>query len=144
MKVLVLHGPNLNLLGEREPHLYGRATLAELDAVISARAAALGMEVRVYQSNHEGSLIDFLQSERKWAEGVLLNAGALTHYSWALHDALTATALPFVEVHLSDVQKREVWRRFSVFEDTRKAVFSGKGVDSYLEGLAFLAALRPS
>jgi 3-dehydroquinate dehydratase-2 len=145
MKVLVLHGPNLNLLGEREPHLYGRATLAELDAVISARAAALGMEVRIYQSNHEGSLIDFLQSERKWAEGVLINAGAFTHTSWALHDALTATALPFVEVHLSDVQQREVWRRFSVFESNRKAVFSGKGFDSYLEGLAFLARLpQPS
>jgi 3-dehydroquinate dehydratase II len=142
VNVLVLHGPNLNLLGEREPHLYGRATLAELDAVISARATEYGMVVRIYQSNHEGSLIDFLQSERTWAHGVLINAGALTHYSWALHDALTATALPFVEVHLSDVKKREAWRHFSVFESNRKAVFSGKGVDSYLEGLAFLATLR--
>ena len=142
MNVLVLHGPNLNLLGEREPHLYGHATLVELDAIIAARAKELGLAVRIYQSNHEGSLIDFLQSERKWAEGVLLNAGALTHYSWALHDALTATSLPFVEVHLSDVMKRETWRHFSVFEGNRKALFSGKGVDSYLEGLAFLAALR--
>jgi 3-dehydroquinate dehydratase II len=141
VNVLVLHGPNLNLLGEREPHLYGRTTLAELDAVVSARATQLGMAVRSYQSNHEGSLIDFLQSERTWAQGVLLNAGALTHYSWALHDALTATALPFVEVHLSDVKKREAWRHFSVFESNRKAVFSGKGVDSYLEGLAFLTTL---
>jgi 3-dehydroquinate dehydratase II len=141
VNVLVLHGPNLNLLGEREPHLYGRATLAELDAHISSRATELGMVVRIYQSNHEGLLIDFLQSERKWAQGVLINAGALTHYSWALHDALTAVALPFVEVHLSDVKKREPWRHFSVFESNRRAVFSGKGLDSYLEGLAFLAAL---
>ncbi len=141
MNVLVLHGPNLNLLGEREPHLYGRATLAELDARLSARAVELGMALRSYQSNHEGSLIDFLQSERKWAHGVLINAAALTHSSWALHDALTAIALPFVEVHLSDVTQREAWRRFSVFEGNRKAVFFGKGVDSYLEGLAFLAAL---
>jgi 3-dehydroquinate dehydratase II len=142
VKVLVLHGPNLNLLGEREPHIYGHASLAELDARLAARAAQLEMELRIYQSNHEGLLIDFLQSERKWAEGVLINAGALTHTSWALHDALTAVALPFVEVHLSDVQKREKWRHFSVFEANRKAVFSGKGVESYLEGLAFLASLR--
>jgi 3-dehydroquinate dehydratase-2 len=141
VNVLVLHGPNLNLLGEREPHIYGRGTLAELDAHIVARAAELEVAIRSYQSNHEGSLIDFLQSERKWAQGVLINAGALTHTSWALHDALTAVALPFVEVHLSDVQKREAFRRFSVFEANRRAVFSGKGFDSYLEGLAFLAAL---
>jgi 3-dehydroquinate dehydratase-2 len=142
MNVLVLHGPNLNLLGEREPHLYGHATLAELDARIAARAAELGMAVRSYQSNHEGLLLDFLQSEREWAQGVLINAGALTHYSWALHDAFTATSLPFVEVHLSDVKKREAWRHFSVFESNRRAVFAGKGVDSYLEGLAFLGTLR--
>jgi 3-dehydroquinate dehydratase II len=124
VNVLVLHGPNLNLLGEREPHLYGHTTLAELDAVISRRAAELGMSVRIYQSNHEGSLIDFLQSERAWAQG-----------------ALTATALPFVEVHLTDVKKREAWRHFSVFEKSRRAVFSGKGTESYLEGLVFLATL---
>ena len=141
MNVLVLHGPNLNLLGEREPHHYGRATLAELDARIAARATELGVAIRSYQSNHEGSLIDFLQSERKWAHAILINAAALTHSSWALHDALTAVALPFVEVHLSDVSKREAWRQFSVFEGNRKAVFSGKGVDSYLEGLTFLVGL---
>ena len=142
MNVLILHGPNLNLLGEREPHIYGRLSLGELDARLVSRAAELGMVARCYQSNHEGSLIDFLHAERKWAQGVLLNAGALTHTSWALHDALSAVALPFVEVHLSDVQKREAWRHFSVFEANRKAVFSGKGLDSYLDGLAFLASLR--
>ena len=140
MNVLVLHGPNLNLLGEREPHLYGKTTLAELDARLAARGAELGVAVRCYQSNHEGSLIDFLQAERKWAKALLVNAGALSHTSWALHDAVTAVGLPCVEVHLTDVQKREAWRHFSVFEGVRKAVFSGKGVDSYLEGLAFLAA----
>ncbi len=142
MNVLVLHGPNLNLLGEREPHLYGKATLAELDARLSARAAQLGVALRCYQSNHEGSLIDFLQAERKWAQGLLINAAALTHTSWALHDAVTAVGLPCVEVHLTDVSRREAWRQFSVFQDIRKGVFSGKGLDSYLEGLAFLASLR--
>ncbi len=140
MNVLVLHGPNLNLLGEREPHLYGRTTLAELDAQLAARAAELGMAIRCYQSNHEGSLIDFLQAERRWARGLLLNAGALTHTSWALHDAVRAVGLPCVEVHLTDVQTREAWRHFSVLEGIRQAVFSGKGVESYLEGLAFLAS----
>ncbi|MGO9829905.1 MAG: type II 3-dehydroquinate dehydratase [Myxococcaceae bacterium] len=142
MNVLVLHGPNLNLLGEREPHLYGKASLAELDARLSARAAQLGVALRCYQSNHEGSLIDFLQAERKWAQGLLINAAALTHTSWALHDAVTAVGLPCVEVHLTDVSRREAWRQFSVLQDIRQGVFSGKGFDSYLEGLAFLASLR--
>lgn len=139
MNVLVLHGPNLNLLGEREPRIYGHTTLAELDARIAAFAAELGLTVRCYQSNHEGSLIDFIQAERKWAQGLLINAGALTHYSWSLSDAVAATGLPCVEVHISDVLKREPWRHFSVFEHVRKAVVSGKGVDSYLEGLVLLA-----
>jgi 3-dehydroquinate dehydratase II len=142
VNVLVLHGPNLNLLGEREPHLYGTTTLAELDALVAVRAAQLGMSVRCYQSNHEGLLIDFLHSERQWAQGLLLNAGALTHYSWALSDAVVATGLHCIEVHLSDVSQREAWRQFSVFEQVRKGVVSGKGVDSYLEGLALLARLR--
>jgi 3-dehydroquinate dehydratase II len=142
VNVLVLHGPNLNLLGEREPHLYGRTTLAELDARIAGRAAELGITVRCYQSNHEGSLIDFLQAERKWAEGLVINAGALTHYSWALADAVAATGLPCIEVHISDVSKREAWRQFSVFERVRKHVISGKGVDSYLQGLELLVSGR--
>jgi 3-dehydroquinate dehydratase-2 len=142
VNVLVLHGPNLNLLGEREPHLYGRTTLAELDARIAGRAAELGITVRCYQSNHEGSLIDFLQAERKWAQGLVINAGALTHYSWALADAVAATGLPCIEVHISDVGKREAWRQFSVFEQVRKDVISGKGVDSYLQGLELLVRGR--
>jgi len=139
MNVVVLHGPNLNLLGEREPQLYGRTTLAELDARIAARAAELGLTVRCYQSNHEGSLIDFIQQERKWAQGLVINAGALTHYSWALRDAVAATGLPCIEVHISDVSRRETWRQFSVFEDVRKGLVSGKGVGSYLEALELLA-----
>jgi len=139
MNVVVLHGPNLNLLGEREPQLYGRTTLAELDARIAARAAELGLTVRCYQSNHEGSLIDFIQQERKWAQGLVINAGALTHYSWALRDAVAATGLPCIEVHISDVSRRETWRQFSVFEDVRKGLVAGKGVGSYLEALELLA-----
>ena len=134
MNVRVLHGPNLTLLGEREPHLYGRTTRAELDARIAGRAAELGITVRCYQSNHEGSLIDFLQAERKWAQGLVINAGALTHYSWALADAVAATGLPCIEVHISDVSKREAWRQFSVFEQVRK--------DSYLQGLELLVSGR--
>jgi len=139
MNVVVLHGPNLNLLGEREPQLYGRTTLAELDARIAARAGELGLTVRCYQSNHEGSLIDFIQQERKWAQGLVINAGALTHYSWALRDAVAATGLPCIEVHISDVSRRETWRQFSVFEDVRKGLVAGKGVGSYLEALELLA-----
>ena len=139
MNVVVLHGPNLNLLGEREPQLYGRTTLAELDARIAARAGELGLTVRCYQSNHEGSLIDFIQQERKWAQGLVINAGALTHYSWALRDAVAATGLACIEVHISDVSRRETWRQFSVFEDVRKGLVSGKGVGSYLEALELLA-----
>ena len=139
MNVVVLHGPNLNLLGEREPQLYGRTTLAELDARIAARAGELGLTVRCYQSNHEGSLIDFIQQERKWAQGLVINAGALTHYSWALRDAVAATGLACIEVHISDVSRRETWRQFSVFEDVRKGLVAGKGVGSYLEALELLA-----
>jgi 3-dehydroquinate dehydratase-2 len=141
-KILVLHGPNLNLLGEREPEIYGTTTLAQIDAMISERAAALGLEVRSFQSNHEGALIDRIHEERHWADAVVINPGALTHYSYALRDALAAVRLPVVEVHLSDLDKRaEPWRRVSVIADLARARIMGKGPQGYLEALDFLDAL---
>jgi len=143
MRVLVLHGPNLNLLGEREPVIYGRATLEEIDARIGERAAQLGAEVRCFQSNHEGTLVDRLHAERRWASGLLFNPAAYTHYAWSLRDAVAAVALPCVEVHLSDVTQREPWRRVSVLADVRVALCAGRGIDSYLEGLELLVEIAP-
>ncbi len=143
MRVLVLHGPNLNLLGEREPAVYGRATLEEIDARIGERAHHLGAEVRTFQSNHEGALIDRLHAERRWADGVLFNPGALTHYAWSLRDAVAAVSLPCIEVHLSDVRKREPWRQLSVLADVRAAICAGRGLESYLEGLELLLEIAP-
>jgi len=143
MRVLVLHGPNLNLLGEREPEIYGRATLEEIDARIAERGRPLGAEVRSFQSNHEGALVDRLHAERRWAEGVLFNPAALTHYAWSLRDAVAAVGIPCVEVHLSDVSRREVWRQVSVLAEVRVALCAGRGVDSYLEGLELLVELVP-
>jgi 3-dehydroquinate dehydratase-2 len=143
MRILVLHGPNLNLLGEREPAVYGPATLEEIDARIGERAKHLGAEVRTFQSNHEGALIDRLHAERRWADGILFNPAALTHYAWSLRDAVAAVSLPCIEVHLSDVSKREEWRRVSVLTDVRAALCAGRGLDSYLEALELLLEIAP-
>ena len=143
MRVLVLHGPNLNLLGEREPAVYGRATREEIDVRIGERGRHLGAEVRTFQSNHEGALIDRLHAERRWADGVLFNPGALTHYAWSLRDAVAAVSLPCIEVHLSDVSRREPWRRVSVLADVRAALCAGRGLDSYLEALELLLEIAP-
>src|SRR4051812_19957905 len=116
MNILLLNGPNLNLLGEREPEIYGKTTLAELEQMVQARGQELGHTVRAFQSNHEGALIDELHQSRKWANGVIFNPGAFTHYSYALRDAIASTKLRVVEVHLSDVARREPWRRVSVIE----------------------------
>ncbi|MBI4422362.1 MAG: 3-dehydroquinate dehydratase [Elusimicrobia bacterium] len=141
MNVLVLHGPNLNLLGEREPEVYGRETLADLNAALRQKARTLGQRLRVRQSNHEGALIDLLHAHRTWADAVVINPGAYTHYSYALRDAIAATAKPTIEVHLSDLSKREAFRRVSVVSPVCLAQISGKGFGSYLEALARLARL---
>ncbi len=143
MRILVLHGPNMNLLGEREPGVYGHATLEEIDTRIGERGRHLGAEVRTFQSNHEGALIDRLHAERRWADGVLFNPGALTHYAWSLRDAVAAVSLPCIEVHLSDVSKREPWRHLSVLADVRAALCAGGGIDSYLEALELLLEIAP-
>ncbi len=134
-KILILHGPNLNLLGEREPEIYGRLTLAELNEELTRYAAAANVTVECFQSNHEGALIDFLHRERRTAAGVVINPGALGHYSYALRDALAAINLPAVEVHLSDIHQREAFRRVSVLREVCRDQISGLGVESYRRGL---------
>lgn len=139
MRVLVIHGPNLNLLGEREPEIYGRLTLAEIDRAIRGRALELGLQVRIFQSNHEGAIVDRIQDERHWMDGLIINPGALGHYSYSLRDAIAAVKTRAVEVHLSDVDAREPFRAVSVIADVCEARITGKGLDSYLEALARLA-----
>lgn len=139
MNVLVLNGPNLGKLGTREPEIYGRQTLAEIEAGLGPVAAEIDATLEWFQSNHEGALIDRLEDRADWADGALLNGGALTHYSYALTDAVRAFAKPVVEVHLSDVLAREPWRRESVLADACVDTVSGLGADSYRVALLALA-----
>lgn len=140
MRVLVVNGPNLNLLGVRRPEVYGTATLAELEEHCREWGAALGLEVETFQSNHEGAIIDRLHETLGRCDGVVLNPGALTHYSYALHDAIEAISLPVVEVHLSDIAAREEWRARSVVSPACAATISGQGLDGYRQALELLAA----
>jgi len=134
--ILVLHGPNLNLLGTREPGVYGRATLAEVDRTIERHGRSRGARVECRQSNSEGQLVDWLQAaERQGFAGVVLNPGALTHYSIALRDAVASIRLPVVEVHLSNVHGREEFRRHSVIAPVARGQISGFGATSYLLGI---------
>jgi 3-dehydroquinate dehydratase type II len=142
MRVVVINGPNLNLLGTRRPDVYGTTTLAELDQLCRAWGEEMGMRVQTFQSNHEGALVERLHECLGSADGVVLNPGALTHYSYSLHDAIEAIALPVVEVHISDITAREEWRRTSVVSAVCVATVSGLGVDGYREGLRLLADRR--
>jgi len=146
VRIAVLNGPNLNLLGEREPDVYGRATLADVEAATRERARALGVECVWTQTNHEGELVEAIQGLPKSADGALINAAAFTHTSLAVRDAVLAVRVPFVEVHLSNIFAREPERRRSLLADLAVGVVAGFGADSYrlgLEGLvAFLASRR--
>ena len=141
MKVLVIHGPNLNMLGKRDPTVYGSQTLADIDARIVARAGELGTEIESFQANGEGAIIDFLQKSAGAAQGIIINPGAYGHYSYAIHDALLDTSLPVIEVHLSNVQARDEWRRKSVIAPVARGVVSGFGWRSYTAALELLVAL---
>jgi len=139
--VLVLHGPNLNLLGTREPQIYGSLTLAEIDRRLVQAGEALGLEVRTFQSNSEGGLIDALQQARDWAKGVVFNPGGYTHTSVALRDAVAAIGIPVVEVHLSNVQAREEFRRVSLIAPVCQGSITGFGWRSYDLGLQALRGI---
>jgi 3-dehydroquinate dehydratase-2 len=140
VRILVVHGPNLNLLGTREPEIYGTTSLAEIDGQLAAAAKDEGCEIESCQSNHEGVLIDRIQECRGWADGILINPGGLTHSSVALRDALVAAELPVVEVHLSNVYARESFRHQSYVSGIALGVVSGFGPMSYLMGLDALLA----
>jgi 3-dehydroquinate dehydratase-2 len=138
MRILVLHGPNLNLLGSREPDVYGSTTLAEIDQMLAERGRQAGAQVVSFQSNHEGALVDRVQAARDDAtQFILINPAACTHTSVALRDALAAVAIPFVEVHLSNVYRREAFRRHSYFSDLAEGVVAGLGAAGYRLALEF-------
>lgn len=141
MKILVLHGPNLNLFGRREPHIYGTTTLAEINAQIAALADELNVEVQTLQSNHEGALIDFLHANIDTASGALVNPAGLTQHGVPLHDAIKAMPFPVLEVHMSNIAARETWRAHSIISPAVKATIQGLGPMSYLLGLRGLVAL---
>jgi 3-dehydroquinate dehydratase-2 len=138
MTLFVVHGPNLNLLGEREPSVYGTLTLAQLNAQIVAHGRARDCRIRTYQSNHEGRLLDALQGARRWAGGVVINPGAYGHTSYALRDCIAGIRVPTVEVHLSDVEAREPFRRVSTIAEVCIAKISGRGPQSYLDAIDLL------
>jgi 3-dehydroquinate dehydratase-2 len=138
--ILLVNGPNLNLLGEREPDLYGRTTLSEIESLVRDACAAWNVEVKAFQSNHEGGLIDFIQEHRRGAKGIVVNPGAYTHTSYALRDCLKAVGVPVVEVHLSNVHTREEFRRTSVVAPVCRGQIVGLGMRGYLLAAEWLCA----
>ena len=142
MRIDVLNGVNLNLLGRRDPGVYGDGSLRDLEAQIYAWARELGLQVRCRQTNHEGEYVEFLQAALDGADALVVNPGAWTHYSWAIRDALEPFLGPVVEVHISDVDAREEWRRVSVLEGLTAERIVGEGIDGYRRALGLLAERR--
>ena len=140
MRILVIHGPNLNMLGKRDKATYGEKTLDEIDALVKKEAQALSVEAVTFQSNHEGALVDFIQEQADSARGVVINPGALTHYGFALLDALIDSKLPIIEVHLSNIYGREEWRARSVIAPITRGQISGLGWRGYIAALQVLVA----
>ncbi|MES2910205.1 MAG: type II 3-dehydroquinate dehydratase [Pseudomonadota bacterium] len=135
MKILVLHGPNLNLFGRREPHIYGTTTLAQINDMLATLAGELGVTLETIQSNHEGALIDFLHANIDLAQGALVNPAGLTQHGVPLHDAIKAMPFPVIEVHMSNLATREPWRHHSIISPAVKGTIQGFGPRSYLQGL---------
>ena len=142
MKILVLHGPNLNLFGRREPHIYGRTTLAEINTRLETLASELGVSLEVIQSNHEGELIDFLHRNIDDAQGALVNPAGLTQHGVPLHDAIKAMPFPTIEVHMSNIAARETWRAHSIISPAVKGTIQGLGPQSYLAALRALVEMH--
>jgi len=139
--LLIVHGPNLNLLGERELEVYGKETLKDLNWSIEIFAEKMGLLVKCFQSNHEGALIDFIHEHRNWAHGIVINPGALTHYSYALRDSIAAVNLAAIEVHLSDINQREKFRKISVIKNVCAKQITGLGKEGYLRAVEYLVGL---
>jgi 3-dehydroquinate dehydratase-2 len=142
-RILLVNGPNLNLLGSREPEVYGTATLSDVERIVGDAAAEFGIEVRAVQSNHEGVLIDAIHDAREDCAAIVINPGGLTHTSVVLRDALTGVSLPFAEVHISDVYAREEFRHHSYLDDVAAVRVVGRGVEGYADAVRQLAALIP-
>jgi 3-dehydroquinate dehydratase-2 len=140
MKILIVHGPNLNILGQRAQELYGSKTLEEINSLLGKRAQELGVEVIAFQSNSEGALIDFIQAQSPQADGIVINPGALTHYGLSLRDALADTSLPIIEVHLTNIYAREGFRHKSVISPVARGSISGLGWRGYVAALEILAS----
>lgn len=140
MKILVVNGPNLNLLGIREPEVYGTKNYKELEKFLKSISKELGVKIKIYQTNHEGKILDLLQSSlRKKCDGIILNAGAYSHYSYAIRDCISSIKVPVVEVHLSDITKRENFRKTSVISDVCVKTFMGEHFESYKKSLEYLS-----
>jgi 3-dehydroquinate dehydratase-2 len=142
MRILLLNGPNLGRLGQRQPEIYGTTTLADVEAAAAVHADSLGHSLKAFQSNHEGALIDRL--EKRDYDAIVINPGALTHYAWSLHDALLGAECPSVEVHISDIGAREPWRHVSVIEPVVSHRILGHGWRGYLEAIDYLHQHQPS
>ena len=138
MNILVVNGPNLNLLGEREPEIYGNDTLEELMIWLETTPEALNAKFKFYQSNHEGEIIDTIHDERHWCQAIIINPGAFSHYSYAIRDAIVSVNKPTIEVHLSNIKKRESFRKKSVISNVCLKTISGGGKKSYLDALKYL------